>query len=219
MSAENLYNKGIELKEEEDYLESQKMFDLIKLQYPASKYADDAQFYLSELDFLRGKYILAAFNYNSLRRVYPSSEYNKQALYKKALCYYKLSPPHERDQQYTHKAISSLLEFQGTYPNDSLAKDADNKILELRSKLAHRKFSTAELYKKLDDPKAASVYYDIVINQYDDTIYYEDSYWGKVQSLHKMGRKDEATTIIQLYNQEFPDGQFINLMSDLMIEK
>lgn len=219
MSAENLYNKGIELKEEEDYLESQKMFDLIKLQYPASQFADDAQFYLAELDFLRGKYILAAFNYNSLRRVYPSSQYNKEALYKKALCYYKLSPPYERDQQYTHKAISSLLEFQGTYPGDSLAKDADTKILEMRSKLAHRKFSTAELYKKLDDPKAAIVYYDIVINQYDDTIYYEESYWGKVQSLHKMGRIDEANTIIQLYNREFPEGQYSDSMIELMAQK
>lgn len=219
MSAENLYNKGLELKEEEDYLESQKMFDLIKLQYPASQYADDAQFNLAELDFLRGKYILAAFNYNSVRRVYPSSEHNKASLYKKALCYYKLSPPFERDQQYTHKAISSLLEFQGTYPNDSLAKDANEKILEMRSKLAHRQFSTAELYKKLDDPKAAIVYYDIVINQYDDTKYYEDSYWGKVQSLHKMSRYDEATTIIQLYERAFPDGQYNSSMTDLMSEE
>src|SRR5690606_1490330 len=49
MTAENLFEKGKEYLESEDYLESQKMFDLIKLQYPASQYADDAQFYLAEL--------------------------------------------------------------------------------------------------------------------------------------------------------------------------
>lgn len=208
MTAENLFEKGKEYLESEDYLESQKMFDLIKLQYPASQYADDAQFYLAELDFKREKYILAAFNYNSLRRVYPSSEYNKQSLYMRSLCYYKLSPPYERDQEYTKKAIESFIEFQSTYPSDSLTTLSDEKIKEMRDKLSKREFSTAELYSKLDDPKAAIVYYDLVIDTYDDTSYFEDSYYGKIKSLIKMKRYEEAQSIIQLYDKTFPSGNY-----------
>lgn len=218
MTAENLFHKGKEYFADDDNLEAQKMFDLIKLQYPASQYADDAQFYLAEIDFKREKYILAAFNYNSLRRIYPSSEYNKQSLYMRAQCYYKLSPPYERDQEYTLKAIESFIEFQGTYPNDSLSLEADNKIKEMREKLAHREFSIAELYKKLDDPKASLVYYDFVINKYDDTQYFEDSYLGKVESLLKMKRIEEAQNIIMLYDKKFPTGNYNQKLKDMYNE-
>lgn len=218
MTAENLFHKGKEYFADDDNLEAQKMFDLIKLQYPASQYADDAQFYLAEIDFKREKYILAAFNYNSLRRIYPSSEYNKQSLYMRAQCYYKLSPPYERDQEYTLKAIESFIEFQGTYPNDSLSLEADNKIKEMREKLAHREFSIAELYKKLDDPKASLVYYDFVINKYDDTQYFEDSYLGKVESLLKMRRIEEAQNIIMLYDKKFPTGNYNQKLKDMYNE-
>lgn len=215
MTAENLFQKGKEYFADNENLDAQKMFDLIKLQYPASQYADDAQFYLAEIDFKREKYILAAFSYNSLRRIYPSSEYNKQSLYMRAQCYYKLSPPYERDQDYTLKAIESLIEFQGTYPNDSLSIEADTQIKEMREKLAHREFSIAELYKKLDDPKASLVYYDFVINKYDDTKYFEDSYLGKVESLLKMKRVDEAQNIILLYNKKFPSGNYNTKIKDM----
>lgn len=216
MTAENLFEKGKEYFADEDYLESQKMFDLIKLQYPASQYSDDAQFYIAEIDFKREKYILAAFNYNSLRRVYPSSEYNKQSLYMRSQCYYKLSPPYERDQEYTRKAIESFIEFQSTYPNDSLSTLSDIRIKEMRNKLALGEFSTAELYRKLDDPKAAIIYYDFVIDQYDDTQYFEDAYLGKVLSLVKMKRHDEAQNIIMLYSEDFPNGQYKNRMKFML---
>lgn len=219
MTAEELFSKGKELLEDNNYLESQKMFDLIKLQFPASQYADDAQFYLAELDFKREKYILAAFGYNSLRRIYPSSEYNKQSLFMRAICYYKLSPPYERDQEYTRKAIESFMEFQSTYPKDSLSNESDLKIAEMRNKLAQREFTTAELYSKLDDPKAAIVYYDFVLNLYDDTKYFEDSYFGKVKSLIKMKRVDEAKSIIQLYNNKFPNGNYNSEMKTMLETK
>lgn len=216
MSAEKLYKEGKELFEEEDYLESQKVFDVIKLQYPASQYADDAQFYLSEIDFARDKFILAAFNYNLLRRIYPTSEYGKQSLFKRSMCYYKLSPSYERDQEYTRKAIESFQEFQYTYSGDSLTLESEKYISELRDKLAHKQFGIAELYSKLDDPKAALVYYNVVINNYDDTSYYEGAYFGKVRALVKMNKVDESKEVYRLYKNEFSDGQYLSEIQTLL---
>jgi hypothetical protein len=34
-----------------------------------------------------------------------------------------------------------------------------------------------------------------------------------------MGRIDEANTIIQLYNREFPEGQYSDSMTELMAQK
>ncbi|MFW6276963.1 MAG: outer membrane protein assembly factor BamD, partial [Bacteroidota bacterium] len=77
MAVEEIYAEGLKQFQDENWLEAKEYFDVIKLQYPASQYADDAQYFLSEINYERGEYIYAAFNYNLLRRVYPGSEYSK----------------------------------------------------------------------------------------------------------------------------------------------
>lgn len=210
ISAEQVFTKGMELFENEEYLESKQYFDIIKLQYPASQYADDAQYYLAEVNFKREEFILAAFNYSMLRRVYPGSQFSKESLYKNALCYFKLSPPYDRDQEYTTKAIESFMEFQYLYPEDSLNNESSKRIMELRNKLAYREYFTAELYRKMDSPRSSIVYYDAVINSYSDSQYYEDSYIGKIEALYYMKKYDQAVSIIRAYASLFPNGKAIS---------
>lgn len=212
---DEIYIEAIRLFEDEDYLESKKLFDIIKLQYPASQYADKSQFYLAEIDFKKERFILAAFNYNMLRKVYPTSIYSKESLFKRAMCYYELSPKFDRDQDYTHKAIESFQEFQYNYPDDSLSVKSNNFIDELREKLAQGDYSRASLYNKLNLPSAAIVYYNEVINKYNDTKYNELAYFGKINSLYQLGRFDEAFTITDLYLTKFPNGQFKERLSIL----
>jgi outer membrane protein assembly factor BamD len=215
-SAASVFEEGKKLFDDEDWLEAQKLFDLILLQYPASSYADDAQFYLAEINFNRGEYIYASFNYSRLRRYHTQSEYVKMATYKTAMCYYELSPPFDRDQEYTLKAIQAFSEFQSLYPKDSLYKSASEKIQELREKLAYKEFFTAELYLKLNNPFSASVYYDFVIKDYPDSKYYEDAFIGKIETLKTMRKYGDALSLIELYNYKFPNGKYkdrINLIT------
>lgn len=206
---EKIFNKAMEAFKDEDYLEAQKLFEVIKLQFPASQYADDAQFYMAEINYKQSQYILSAFNYSMLRRSYPGSDFYKKSLYQTAMCYYKLSPAFDRYQEYTIKAIQSFSEFQSVYPSDSLFKDVSDKISELREKLGHREFSTAELYKKLYTKKSALVYYDAVIDDYSDTKYYQPALYGKALTLFELKRYDEASNIVDYYLRQFPSGEKI----------
>ncbi len=210
-SAGDVYAKAVGLYDEEDYFEARKLFEVIKLQYPASQFADDAQYFIAEIYFSQEQYILASFNYNLLRRVYPSSPYNQKALYMAARCYYELSPPYDRDQEYTRKAIGSFNEFKYLYPDDSLAASVDTLVREMRGKLAQRELSTAELYMKLESPKAAAVYYDTVIENFSDTQFHQDAYNGKLEALIKMRKYDRALSLIDLYNRLFPEGNYNSL--------
>ncbi len=214
-SPEEAYNKAVKLFEEEDYLQAQEQFDVIKLQYPASKYADDAQYYLSEIYFRQKQYIMAAFNFNRIRSLYPNSPYTKEALYKACLCYYNLSPSFDRDQEYTNKAIETMNTFQRIYPQDSLYAEVDTLINEMRNKLAHREYSIAEIYRKLDSPNSSLIYYDSVIENYPDTIYFERAYIGKIEALTIMKRFGEAKGIIELYKKRFPSGEYKDRVEQL----
>ncbi|MFA6570146.1 MAG: outer membrane protein assembly factor BamD [Bacteroidota bacterium] len=209
-NAEEYFNEAMTYFKNEDYVEAQRMFDAIKLQFPASQYADDAQYYLAETNFKRKEFILAAFNYGSVRRIYPQSEYCKVALFKTALCFNELSPPYDRDQDYTIKAINAFTEYQTIYPNDSLYKLATENIVQLRNKLANREYFIAELYRKLYSPGSSLIYYDQVINEYPDTKFYEPALFGKIEVLSEMKKTDDTRNAIDSYKKLFPNGPNIN---------
>lgn len=203
-TADQIYQDGVKYFNDEDYLEAKATFDLIRIQYPASQYADDAQYYLAEISFKKGEFIMSAFNYNMLRRIYPGSPYSKVSLFKTALSYYNESPAYDRDQDYTKKAIESFQEFQYLYPEDSLYAESTKKIKELRNKLAHREFFTAELYKKLDSPRSSIIYYDAVINNFNDTDYYEQALAGKIETLFLMKKYDQIQSLVTAFKKNFP---------------
>jgi len=65
-----------------------------------------------------------------LRNV-PSSPYARIAFFQIAMCYYKLSPVHSLDQEYSRKAIAQFQSYIDTYPVPDSARLA-NEIRDLR---------------------------------------------------------------------------------------
>lgn len=215
-TVDDIYNEAMEAFNDDDFMEAQKLLDVIKLQYPASQYADDAQYYMAEINYKRGEYVLAAFNYNLVRRAFPTSPFARDALYRASMSYYNLSPDSQRDQSYTKQAIQSFAEFQTFYPSDSLAGEAGQYINELRETLARRDFETAELYVKMEYPRAALIYYNLVINDYSDTELLEPAYFGKLKMLVRLKKIDEARETMRLYRQQFPSGQHLEELNQLI---
>lgn len=208
-TAEEVFNEALMRFKDKSFMEAQKLFDVIKLQYPASAYADDAQYYLAEINYKRDEYQLAAFNYNMLRRVYPRSEYSKEALFKTGMSYYKLSPTFDREQEHTIKAIQTFSEFQASYPQDSLANEATKYIIELREKLAYKEYFSGVIYYKMSYLKSALIYFNFVLDDYSDTKVIEDAYIGKMQVLKEMNKIEELKITLELFKVAFPKTKFV----------
>lgn len=194
---------------------AQKWLELIRTQYPASQYADDALFLLAELRFRRGEYVMAAFLYQQLRQAYPQSPYAREALYRIGQAYEELSPPYDRDQEYTLKALQALQEFRTAYPGDSLVPEVERRIRQLRNKLAWREYSIAQLYRKLGSPESALIYYDGLLQQYADTDVAELAYVGKIATLVELRRWQEAQQTVDTYRRLFPNGAYRRTVDDL----
>ncbi|MBI5474597.1 MAG: outer membrane protein assembly factor BamD [Ignavibacteriae bacterium] len=202
---EERFAKAKQLFDDEDYLEAINEFTVITLQYQGSSVAADAQFYLAEARFMRHEYLLASYEYQTLKRNMGASSRVPEAQYKLGLCFYNLSPKSRLDQQYTKKAIDELQAYVEYYPNDARVGDATEKIRELTTRLAKKEYDSAELYATLDYHKAALAYYDNVIEKYHDTEYAPLSYLGKTELL--MGRKKyrEAKVEITRFLDRFPN--------------
>ncbi len=198
------FNDGLELLGNKKYLKARDEFNIIVKQYPASVYADSAQFYLGETYYATKEYLTAAFEFGNINRNYPSSKLAPEARFRIAECYAALSPRVQLDQANTKKAISAFQSFIDYYPSSPLVPKAESEITKLRDKLALKDMQVAKLYMALGYYRAAVVYYDVVLEKYHDSNVADKAALGKVKALIKRHKKEEARTALKDFFASFP---------------
>ncbi|MDI6766547.1 MAG: outer membrane protein assembly factor BamD [Bacteroidota bacterium] len=204
ISAEERFEIGKQKFDNEDYLEAINEFEIVKLQYPGSAMADDAQYYLAESRVMLEEFFIAGAEFQELLRSMPASPFVPIAQYKIGLCYYKLSPKSSLDQQYTLRAIDEFQTFIEYYPQHDSAAKAAVKIQELNARLAKKLYDTAELYMILEYYKSATVYFTDVVEKYHDTEYAEPALLGKIKSSIARKRYSEARKDIETFIDKYP---------------
>jgi outer membrane protein assembly factor BamD len=204
LTAEERFELGRQKFADGDYLEAITEFQMVKLQYPASSVSDDAQYYLAECHYAREEFLLASEEYQSLKRLMASSPYVPQAQYKIAMCYYNLSPRSSLDQTYGKKAIEEFQSFIEDFRADTLVASAESRIRELNTRLAQKLFETAEVYEKLEYNKSATLYYDMVIEEYHDTEYAEPALLQKARVLVTRKKYEDARAELDKFLAKYP---------------
>ena len=210
LSAEERFEHGKKKFLSEDYLEAISEFEIVKLQFPGSSVADDAQYYLGECHYQQEEYLIAAEEYLALKRNMQASELVPVAQYKIAMCYYNLSPESRLDQAYAKRAIDEFQSFIEYYPTHEFVHDAEENIQELNNRLAKKLYDTAELYLKMEYYKSATIYFNAVIEKYHDTPFAEPALFGKVKSLIPRKKYDEAKQEIDKFLLKYPDSSLKN---------
>ena len=188
---EQHYRQGTEYFNKKKWDKAIEHFTLVVINSPGSELADDAQFYIAECYFKRKEYLLAASEYQQLINRYAYSEYVEEAFYKIALSQYKSSPRYQLDQEYSLYALQSFQDFIDTYPQSRFGADAEQKIVEIRSKLARKLFESGKLYRKLQEWKAAIIYFDKVLEIYYDTEWAEKARLEKAYCLIRQRNFDQ----------------------------
>lgn len=211
LSAEERFELGMNAFKDEDYLTAIEEFKVVSLQYQGSRVADSAQFYMGECRFLRGEYILAAFEYDVLIRTMPSSIFVSLARFRRATCFDELSPKPILDQNYSKKAIDEYQAFLEYHPTDSLASAAEQRIKELNTKMAQKDFENGMTYMHMEYYKAASYYFDVVLDKYHDTQYAEPALLKKAEALTIRKKYTDAKEALDKFNEKYPS-------SDLKLE-
>lgn len=204
LPAEQRFRLGMSYFQDEDYLEAIEEFKVVSLQFGGTQWADDAQYHMAEARFARGEYILAAYEYDVLLRTMPTSEYVRQARFRKATSYYESSPSYALDQEFTRKAIDEYQTFLEYHATDTLASLADSRIRELTAKLAQKEFDSGIIYLKMSYNKAATYYFDLVLEKYHDTPFAEPAHVRKAEALMNRKRFDEAEMVLARFLDRYP---------------
>lgn len=205
LTAEDRFALGKKKFDDGDYLEAINDFNVIKLQFPGSSVADDAQFYLGECHYNQDDFLIASEEFQTLKRSMPASPLVPMAQYKTALCFYNLSPPSSLDQRHTTRAIDEFQTFIEYYPTHELVHDAESKIVELNNRLARKLYDSGVLYLKMEYYKASTIYFNSVIDRYHDTQFAEPAYIGKARALNARKKYAEANEELEKFLQKFPN--------------
>jgi outer membrane protein assembly factor BamD len=204
MSAENRYRIGMKEFNDEDYEAAIEEFKVVSLQYQGSNVADSAQYFMAQCRYMRSEYILAAFEYDILIRNMPYSIFVSRSRFGRATCFYELSPESYLDQDYTKKAIDEYQAFLEYHPADTLVQLAEKRILELNTKLAKKDFESGMTYMHMEYYKAATYYFDLILDKYHDTEYAEPALFKKIEALTNRKKYADAKEAVNKFLAKYP---------------
>ena len=227
-SPEAAYERGAQLFERGRYARATEQLLLVFDFGRAHEYAADAQYLLAESYYLDGQYLLAANEYDRFIQLYRGDPRVEEGEYKRALSYYHQSPPYNRDQTDTERAITFLRLFIERYPDSPYAQDAGVKVVELQEKLAHKMFSAAAMYERQTQYEAAALTYRRVLDLYPNTSWADDALLGEMRSYlafsdrsvvaRQPERIQKAIEAYELLIQIFPDSPVLKEAEELYAE-
>lgn len=161
---EAAFQRGEQAFKSKDYLEAIRRFNIVRNQFPYSKYAALAELRIGDAYFAQEQFQTAIEQYRSFIQLHPNNENSTYAYYQIALSYYKqmpgdwwfLPPSYEKDLSRPREAIRELRLFLRHFPDSEYAKDAAQKLAVARRRMADHELYVANFYLDRDNPRAAA---------------------------------------------------------------
>jgi outer membrane protein assembly factor BamD len=212
------FKKAMGLYQNEEYSRAVDAFETVIEIGRGTDYGQEAQYYLAESYYNNKRYLLAASEYERYISLFPRSPKRQDAQFKEAFCYYKLSPRYKLDQKYTRRAIEKFRLYNSRYPNSERVQEANDYIVEMRSKLAKKLYYAADLYMRTDRYEAAIIYYDLTIDNYPETIWAQRALVDEINAYNTYAnrsvrnkqeeRYQKAIETYEKFVQLFPKGEY-----------
>jgi len=225
---EEAYNKGVEEMEDDDYQQAIRFFRAVFEYGRGNQWAPDARFKLAMSQRALGKHLVAANEFQRFAQLYRNDEKLARAEFERANSYYLRSPMYRLDQSDSEQAISLFRLFIDRHPNHELVPEAEEKIDELRAKLARKKYEAGQLYERRNMWQAATTVYERAFDQYPDTPWADNALLGAVRTYIRYADRsvqnkqaDRYQKAIENYNrltQLFPESDLLGQAESLYSE-
>jgi outer membrane protein assembly factor BamD len=152
--------------EAKHYRQAEDQFTFIIFNFPGSRQASDAQYYLAETYFRSKDYLQAQDEFDFYLKSFPNGRFQEDATFELAVSYLRSAPSHVRDQARALKAQEITNQFLETYPDSPRRPEAEQLLGDIAERLALREFDAARIYYTSGEYKSALVYYKYVNGTY-----------------------------------------------------
>lgn len=172
--------------------------------YPGFAKIDSAQYLLASSYYKNDEYAFAIGEFKKLISSFPSSSLADDASFMIGKANFELSPKSSLDQTYTHYAIEAFESFLEEYPQSDLAPVAKKLLWDAKNKLAEKAYKNGKLYVKLKDYKAAMIYLDEVLKEYQESLWTSWALYQKGEVKRFQGKNGEAKEFYQKVIENYP---------------
>jgi outer membrane protein assembly factor BamD len=175
-NAQRAYQKGLEERKSQNFLEATRYFEWVRNNFPYSQYAALSELALADMSYERDDWASAAAAYQDFVKSHPSHPKADYASYRVGLAYYQdkpsdwflLPPSFEKDQAPIHSALDALQRFTLAYPKSEFVTRAKDLIAECRERLAAHERYVAEFYWKRGGWRGAAGRWMVLADAYGD---------------------------------------------------
>ncbi len=145
------------------FREAEERLTFLIFNFPGSREAADAQYYLGETYFRKHRYEQAQTEFDFYLKSFPNGRFQEEATYRLGLSYLLSAPSTPRDQTLTFKAKEVLEEFLALYPDSGLRSQVEAALSDIMRRLASRDFDIALLYFRSGEFRSALTYYEYIL--------------------------------------------------------
>ena len=167
------------------FLDATDQFKLLLEQYPGSRYAEPAAYYLAKCYYETKEFPLAEVEFERVLRDFPRGSHAEEAAFMLGMCAFKQKRPAPYDQAQTEKAILLFNSYLVDYPGGVFADRTEETLRECRSMLAQKLYLSGQLYVKLGDVQAARICFQEVVDKYGEARWADFALVGVGQSYEK----------------------------------
>lgn len=199
-----LYNRAVDLLEQNRYAEAAAAFDEVERQHPYSQWASRAQLMSAFAYYEDAKYDDAIIALDRFIQLHPSSPDVPYAYYLRALCYYEQISDVGRDQKMAALATTALQDVVTRFPDTTYARDARLKLDLTRDHLAGKDMSVGRFYLRQRHYLAALQRFQSVVDTYQDTTHVAEALYRLVEVYTILGLKEEAQKVAAVLGHNYP---------------
>jgi outer membrane protein assembly factor BamD len=196
------YNKAIET------------FQAIIDNYPYSDYALESELLIADAYFDDGRYDEALSYYRDFGDLHPQHEKVPYTILRSAMCFYNQVESIDRDQTPTYEALVYLERLLDGYPFSPEARQGEQILRELRTRLAQHLMEIGDFYRDLQEYQSAAARYRDILNTYPGLGYDAESLYKLGVCYEHMKRHDEALRLFYVVLENYRGSELAVLAAE-----
>jgi outer membrane protein assembly factor BamD len=223
LSAERIYEKASERMTSNDYKKAVEYLKKLESRYPNSKYGAQAQLDMAFAYYKQedaAQCVSTVERFIKIRPNHPNLDY---AYYLKGVAYFKqrgvvdrvtFQDISDRDPKILRQSFQAFKELLTLFPETRYAKDATERMIYLKNKLADHELHIARHYMKVSAYVAALNRAKYVIEIYPDSICVEEALVIMISAYDNLGINDLREDNLKILKQNYPNSSMFSAGKD-----
>ena len=202
------YKEALDKLEINDTYNAAQKFLEAELLFPQSSWAPQSALMASYSYYIQNYYSEAVSNLNRFLKTYPKNENVVYAHYLIGICYYEMIEDEKRDINPILKSKEKFELILINYPNTDFALDSKFKLDLINDILASKEMYLARHYQKKNKWIAAINRYNIIVQNYNETIFIEEALHRLVEINYQLGLIEQSEKYAKVLGYNYQSSEW-----------